>query len=153
MGKTYVEDAFKFARKADPEAQLFYNDYNIVSTNKGKRDAIYDMAKDFKNRGVPIDGIGMQMHVGLDISTDLVDEAIKKFGSLGLKVHITELDVKCPNCHSGNTSELNKQADVYRNVVQACLQNKGVCEAVLTWGFSDRYTWLGSDKYPLPFDY
>jgi len=48
---------------------------------------------------------------------------------------------------------LKKQADVYRNVVQACLQNKGVCEAVLTWGFSDRYTWLGSDKYPLPFDY
>jgi len=45
--KTYVEDAFKFARKADPEAQLFYNDYNIVSSNKGKRDAIYDMAKDF----------------------------------------------------------------------------------------------------------
>jgi endo-1,4-beta-xylanase len=95
------------------------------------------------------------MHVSVDgnITTQLVSDAIKKFGSLGLKVHITELDVSCPNCQQGNTSELNKQADVYRNVVQACLDNHGVCEAILTWGYTDRFTWLGSDKYPLPFDY
>jgi len=112
------------------------------------------MAKDFKNRGIPIDGIGMQMHVKVDddISVELVDEAIKKFGSLGLKVHITELDVKCPKCIPGNDAELQKQADIYRNVVQACLQNKGVCEAVLTWGFTDRFTWIGSGNYPLPLD-
>lgn len=57
--KTYVEDAFKYAREADPEAQLFYNDFGVVDWNKGKRNAIYDMLKDFKNRGIPVDGIGL----------------------------------------------------------------------------------------------
>lgn len=95
------------------------------------------------------------MHVKVDgnITVELVSDAIKMFGSLGLKVHITELDVSCPKCSQGNSDALKEQAQVYSNVVQACLDNKGVCTALLTWGFTDRYTWLGSDKYPLPFDY
>jgi endo-1,4-beta-xylanase len=56
---TYVDDAFKFARAADPEAQLFYNDFGVVDWNKGKRDAIYDMIKGMQNRGIPIDGVGL----------------------------------------------------------------------------------------------
>jgi endo-1,4-beta-xylanase len=96
----YVDLAFTYARKANPHAKLFYNDYNVVSSNAGKMNGIYDMAKSMIDRKIPIDGIGLQMHVKVDDapSAALVSETIRKFGSLGLKVHITELDVVCPKC-------------------------------------------------------
>jgi len=152
--KTYVEDAFKAAHAADPGAKLFYNDYMLVDKQTAKREAVADMIKDFKRRGIPIHGVGMQMHIKVDqgITEDMVDSSIKLFGSVGVKVHITELDVACPKCSSSNKEENQKQADVYRNVLKACLKNHGVCEALLTWGFTDAYTWLGSNNYPLPFD-
>lgn len=96
----YVDLAFTYARKADPEALLFYNDYNVVSTDVGKANAIYDMAKSMIDRKIPIDGIGLQMHVKVEdkLSWDTVSKTIAKFGTLGLKVHITELDVTCSKC-------------------------------------------------------
>ena len=99
----YVERAFKYARQADPDALLFYNDYNIVWDGK-KTDHIVDMIKDFQEKKVPIDGIGMQFHVDADANLDRqkIASVIKRFGDLGLQVHITELDAKCSKCTSGD---------------------------------------------------
>jgi endo-1,4-beta-xylanase len=168
-GAAYIEQAFRWARAADPQALLFYNEAEGEKLNP-KSDAIYVMLKDFKRRGVPIDGIGLQMHIS---STDFDEAAlannIARLAGLGLQVHITELDVALPLISAGNDStgndsagsraredDLQRQADVYRGVVRACLRSPG-CTAIQTWGFTDKYSWIGSHSHhtmgaALPFD-
>ena len=95
-GFAYVEQAFRWAHDADPKALLFYNDNRGEGLNR-KSDAIYAMVKDFKNRGVPIDGVGLQMHISsLDYDLKPVAANIERLTKLGLQVHITELDVSLP---------------------------------------------------------
>ena len=95
----------------------------------------------------------MQAHVGIHDPANSrrnVAKRIKKFGDLSLKVHITELDVKVDN---SSDWDYKKQAEVYRDFLAACfVDNPGVCTAFLTWGVSDKHTWLGTAKHPLPFD-
>jgi endo-1,4-beta-xylanase len=171
-GPAYIEQAFRWAREADPQALLFYNENGGEGLNR-KSDAIYAMVKDFKLRGVPIDGVGLQMHVA---EPDLVhpehDTAalaanIARLTALGLQVHITELDVSLPLDSGGpvtnnvrnnkaRADDLRRQAEVYRGVVRACLQSPG-CTAIQTWGFTDKYSWIGSHSHgtrgaALPFD-
>jgi endo-1,4-beta-xylanase len=118
------------------------------------------MVKDFKRRGVPIDGVGLQMHVErLDFDTAPVAANIARLTALGLQVHITELDVSLPLDPTGLAAreDLVRQADVYRGVVRACIRNPG-CTAIQTWGFSDKYSWIGSHTHgargaALPFDH
>jgi endo-1,4-beta-xylanase len=160
QGTAYVEQAFRWARAADPNALLFYNDYDAEGLN-AKSDAVYAMVKDFKRRGVPIDGVGLQMHI-FNLSTkDIKDlEAnIARLTALGLQVHITEMDVGVPLTKAGQIREqadLQRQADVYRFVAAACLKQPG-CTAIQTWGFTDKYTWVpgytkGAKGAPLPLD-
>ena len=157
-GSAYVEQAFRWAREADPHALLFYNDAEGEGMNR-KSDAIYAMVKDFKQRGVPIDGIGLQLHIGqLDFDTTAVGANIARLTALGLQVHITELDVSLPVDSAGYASmeDLRRQADVYAAVARGCLQNRG-CTAIQTWGFTDKYSWIGSHSHglrgaALPFD-
>jgi endo-1,4-beta-xylanase len=108
------------------------------------------MVKDFRRRGVPIDGVGMQMHVPtlegniktliLDITTN-----IARLTALGVQVHITELDVSLPLDPEGGVrgDDFERQAVIYRGIVRACLNNAG-CTAIQTWGFTDQYSWIGS---------
>ncbi len=154
----YVEQAFRWAHEADPKALLFYNENGGEGLNR-KSDAIYAMVKDFKARGVPVDGVGLQMHISrLDYDTNAVARNIARLTALGLQVHITELDVSLPvDASEMPTSEdLQKQAAVYRGVVHACLENPG-CTAIQTWGFTDKWSWIGSHTHhtrgaALPFD-
>jgi endo-1,4-beta-xylanase len=156
--EAYVEQAFRWAREADPNALLFYNDNGGEGLGR-KSDAIYAMAKKFKQRGVPIDGVGLQMHISeLDFDTAAVAQNIARLTALGLQVHITELDVSLPIDSAGKArgEDLQRQADVYRGVVRACLENPG-CTAIQTWGFTDKYSWIGSHSHgtqgaALPFD-
>jgi endo-1,4-beta-xylanase len=157
-GTAYVEQAFRWAHDADPEALLFYNDNGGEGLNR-KSDAVCAMVKDFKRRGVPIDGVGLQMHISqLDFDTAAVAAKIARLTALGLQVHITEQDVSLPLDSAGlaRPDELRRQAEVYRGVVRACLQNPG-CTAIQTWGFTDKYSWIGSHSHgkrgaALPFD-
>jgi endo-1,4-beta-xylanase len=157
QGTAYIEQAFRWAREADPHALLFYNEAEGEGLNR-KSDAIYEMVKDFKKRRVPIDGVGLQMHISrLDFDSQAVAANIARLTGLGLQVHITELDVSLPVI-SGQTSseDLQRQAEIYRNVAWACLQNRG-CTAIQTWGFTDKYSWIGSHSHgsrgaALPFD-
>jgi len=158
-GTAYIEQAFRWARAADPQALLFYNEAEGEKLNR-KSDAIYAMMKDFKHRGVPIDGVGLQMHIfHLDLDAESLAANIARLTALGLQVHITELDVSLPLDPSTNLAskeDLLRQAEIYRGVVQACLQSPG-CTAIQTWGFTDKYSWIGSHSHgtqgaALPFD-
>ena len=161
-GTAYIEQAFRWAHKADPQALLFYNEAEGEGLNR-KSDAIYAMVRDFKRRDVPIDGVGVQMHILLpeaDISAIAADIAsnIARLTALGLQVHITELDVSLPVDSNGQPRayNLSRQADVYRGIVRACLSSPG-CTAIQTWGFTDKYSWIGSHSHgtrgqALPFD-
>jgi endo-1,4-beta-xylanase len=156
----YIEQAFRWAHEADPKALLFYNDYDAEGLN-AKSDAIYEMVKDFKKRGVPIDGVGIQAHV-YDLSAkDLrsLSQNMARLVKLGVQVHITEMDVGLPINADGrlkNPSDLTRQAEIYDLVAQACMKQPG-CTVFQTWGFTDKYSWIpgytkGAKGRPLLFD-
>jgi endo-1,4-beta-xylanase len=175
QGTAYIEQAFRWAREAAPRALLFYNDYGAEGLNS-KSDAIYAMVKDFKRRGVPIDGVGLQMHVSFSDAARLssLDANINRLAVLGLQVHITEMDVGLPlrSAEKSSGPSLNpapansasvldgaafrQQADLYGFVAGVCARNPG-CTAFQTWGFTDRYSWIpafshGQRGAALPFD-
>ena len=144
-GGSYIEDSFRWAHAADPEALLFYNDAGAEAMNS-KSDAIYAMVQDFRRRGVPIDGVGFQMHIdNLHPDVASISENIARFTALGVQVHVTELDVALPVGADGNArpADLQLQADVYRKIASACLAHAR-CTAIQTWGFTDKYSWIGS---------
>jgi endo-1,4-beta-xylanase len=110
-----------------------------------KSDRIYAMVRDFKDRGVPIAGVGFQMHLGLHPEVTSIAENIGRFTALGIQVHITEMDVALPIDADGNATgtDLQRQAEIYRQIAAACLSHPG-CTAIQTWGFTDKYSWIGS---------
>jgi len=149
QGPAYIEQAFRWAREADPQALLFYNEGGGAETLTRKSDTMYAMLRDFKQRGVPIDGVGLQMHIShLEADSAAVAANIARLAALGLQVHITELDVSLPVDANGvaRREDLLRQAEIYRAIVRACLQNHG-CTAIQTWGFTDKYSWIGSHSH------
>lgn len=140
----YIARAFHWAHEADPGALLFYNDAEAETINH-KSNVIYAMVKDFKRRGVPIDGVGLQMHIfNLNTNVQSISANIARFTKLGVQVHITEMDVALPIDSSGtllHPEERARQAELYRQVAQVCLQHPG-CTAFQTWGFTDKYSWV-----------
>jgi endo-1,4-beta-xylanase len=142
-GTGYIEQAFRWAHETDPDALLFYNDYSAEGLNS-KANAIYAMVQDFKARGVPIHGVGLQMHWTTS-TTPLshIEANIKRITDLGLQVHITELDVRLKLDSYGNPSaaDLQTQAQVYRNMASACMKFP-LCTSIQTWGFTDRHSWI-----------
>jgi len=157
-GSSYIERCFRWAHEADPQALLFYNEAGAEVVNP-KSDAIYAMVRDFRQRGVPIDGVGFQMHIEkLRADVASISANIKRFTALGVQVHITEMDVALPVDPNGNPrpEDLQMQADIYREVAAAFLSHPG-CTAIQTWGFTDKYSWIGSHSKKtqgaaLPFD-
>lgn len=144
-GTAYIAQAFRWAHEADPDALLFYNEAEAEEFNP-KSDAIYAMVKDFRQRGVPIDGIGFQMHIfNLTPNFSSIAANFARFGKLGIQIHITEMDVALPVSRDGtvmNATDLDRQAEIYREIVKICLQTPG-CTAIQTWGITDKYSWLG----------
>lgn len=145
QGSAYIAQCFRWAHQADPDALLFYNEAEAEELNS-KSDAIYAMAQRFLHDGVPINGIGLQMHVS-NLHPDIlsISANIARFTALGLQVHITEMDVSLPVDSAGNASlaDLASQAEIYRQIASACLSHPG-CTAIQTWGFTDKYSWIGS---------
>ena len=159
---SYMERCFRWAHEADPQALLFYNEAEAETMNP-KSDAIYAMVRDFRQRGVPIDGVGFEMHIAhLHADVASISANIKRFTALGVQVHITEMDVALPVDAEGNAraEDLQLQADIYREIAIACLSHRlsySGCTAIQTWGFTDKYSWIGShskktEGAALPFD-
>ena len=142
-GTGFIEQAFRWARGADPNALLFYNDYHIEGGG-AKFQAVLDMAKDFVARGVPLNGIGLQMHLTNNgfPSADALTQVIRQITALGLQVHITEMDVRLKvDGGAPSATDLQLQAQAFQRVLTVCLQNPG-CTALQTWGFTDKYSWI-----------
>ncbi len=142
-GTAYIEQAFRWAHEADPDALLFYNDYNIEAPG-GKFSAVLNMVRGLVARGVPIHGVGFQMHLttsGYPNSAGL-RENFQAIAALGLQIHITEMDVRLP-VTNGVATEANLaiQAATYSRIVTICLQTPA-CTALQTWGFTDKYSWV-----------
>jgi endo-1,4-beta-xylanase len=146
LGSGYLDMAFQLAHAADPNAKLFYNDYGGEGAG-AKSDAIYALVQGMISRGVPINGVGLEMHLTLsgppsesDISANMA-----RLGALGLEVHVSEMDVRIPVDGSGNATAANlaAQATLYQNVFAACQANSN-CTAFLTWGVTDLHSWIPS---------
>jgi len=132
-GNDWIEAAFRAARTADPDAKLCYNDYNTDGINP-KSTGIYNMVRDFRTRGVPIDCVGFQSHLGTSIPGDY-QANLQRFADLGVDVQITELDV----------SQGGNQASIYATVTRACLAVSR-CTGITVWGVRDCDSWRGSDN-------
>jgi endo-1,4-beta-xylanase len=156
IGPEYVDMAFLWAHEADPDALLFYNDYAGEGLGP-KSDAIYALVQGLVQRGVPIDGVGLQMHVSLRWPPDpeAVAANMARLGALGLAVHVTEMDVRIQDGVGTAEQRLAAQAHVYRVMMGVCLESSA-CKAFVTWGFTDRHSWIpqftGHPDAPLLFD-
>ncbi len=152
IGADWIEQAFQIARSVDPGARLFYNEVRADVPNP-KYEAMLNMARDFKARGVPLDGVGMQYHLSENHPTQAqLEEGIRRLGELGLDVHISELDVPIWYLGAPTIPErLALQPEIYRRVAAAC-QAQPACFRITTWGFTDRLTYRCCNAKPLPFD-
>jgi endo-1,4-beta-xylanase len=155
IGPDYIAQAFRWAHEADPQAHLFYNDYSADGLGT-KSDAVYQMVKGLVQSDVPIYGVGLQMHVSISHSPSEQDVLanMRRLAALGLKVHITEMDVSLTNNYEPFVSpvtihatpdQLARQAQIYHAILNACLVTKA-CEAFVMWGFVDRYSWLNGNS-------
>ncbi|WP_246021205.1 endo-1,4-beta-xylanase [Paenibacillus lentus] len=164
VGPDFIARTFEYAHEADPNALLFYNDYN--ESHPGKRDKIYTLVKLLLEQGVPIHGIGLQAHWNLfDPSLDDIRAAIEKYASLGLQLQLTELDVsmfrfddKRTDLADPTEEMLEQQAERYGAIFKLLQEYRGVISSVTFWGAADDYTWLddfpvrGRKNWPFLFD-
>ena len=180
IGPDYIEKAFEYAHKADPKAQLYYNDYSLE--NEVKRKGALELVRKLKAKHVPITGVGLQDHVSLDWpTTEQLNTTIDDFGKLGMKVMITELDVDVlpwptpqqtadVSLRVASNPQLNPYRDGLPDAVQQQLANRyadlfrayashcGVVTRVTFWGVNDGDSWKngwpvrGRTNYPLLFD-
>ncbi|MEE2040693.1 endo-1,4-beta-xylanase [Nocardiopsis sp. CT-R113] len=138
LGEDFVAESLRMARAADPAAELYINDYSIDGVN-AKSDAYYDLVVDLLDQGVPLDGIGFQSHLIVGQVPASMRQNIERFTDLGLKVRITELDIRMNV--PASQADLERQADDYREVVTTCLEVDG-CAGVTVWGVTDAYSWV-----------
>jgi len=140
FGPDYVKMAFHWAHEADPEAKLLYNDFSADGLNR-KSNAIHRLLEDLVQQGVPVHGVGLQMHVTQRDPPDRhrVAANIRRFADLGLEVHITEMDVRLEEPVS--EADLEDQARIYRGILEVCVEAEH-CDVFVVWGVTDRYSWL-----------
>lgn len=155
-GMAYIDEAFLAAKKADPKSKLILNDFGNEAINDISN-AMYDYVKNAKQRGIPIDGIGMQMHIdGTHPPTkDEVKSNIQRFGELGVDTYITEFDVNMNDVKASDDSKKAIQGNIYYEMARACIESK-YCRSFALLGITDKETWynyMGLNKaMPLPFD-
>jgi endo-1,4-beta-xylanase len=180
LGKDFIRLAFEYAAEADPDAQLYYNDYNMNLPKKC--DAVVELVKELKAAGIRIDAVGMQGHMGMEgPSVEEFETSINKLAGVGVKVMVTEWDISIlpsPYHHTGanlaDRFRYSEEMDPYRQGVPAevqaewdarvlemfdlFLKHSDVIDRVTVWGLSDGMSWKndfpmrGRCDYPLLFD-
>eukprot|EP00590_Aulacoseira_subarctica_P002012 CAMPEP_0172433592 /NCGR_PEP_ID=MMETSP1064-20121228/68901_1 /TAXON_ID=202472 /ORGANISM="Aulacoseira subarctica , Strain CCAP 1002/5" /LENGTH=822 /DNA_ID=CAMNT_0013181615 /DNA_START=43 /DNA_END=2511 /DNA_ORIENTATION=- len=171
LGPSYIDDAFRWAHDADPKAFLIYNDNKVEGcgllpeVRSLKADAFYNLLKGMKERGIPVHGAGMQAHfnaagTGLSLppTPRSVKAQIRRLGNLGLRVNLSEMDVRVGNISSKELQQ-TAQRQIYHDIIAAALTEPAF-EGVYFWGVSDRHTWVsdfyanesGDKPTPLLFD-
>jgi endo-1,4-beta-xylanase len=180
IGEDYIAKAFEFAHEADPKAELYYNDYALE--NEAKRNGAIELLRKLRAQGVPVIGVGLQGHYGIDWpSVDQVDATVAAFAQLGVKVMITELDIDVlPSSWQYHGADISRNAELrpklnpyttglpdsvqqtlakrYADLFGVFLKHRGVLTRVTFWGVTDASSWLnwwpvpGRTNYPLLFD-
>ncbi|MCK5134192.1 MAG: endo-1,4-beta-xylanase [Bacteroidales bacterium] len=180
IGEDYIQLAFEFARKADPDAYLNYNDYSLARPEK--RDGVIKLVKSLQEKGIQVDGIGMQGHYDLEgPDIEAIEASIVAFSKLGVRVNITELDISVLPSPWGRIGadisiskklreELNPYTEMLPDSIQLELANRykelfnvfvkhsDKIDRVTFWGVTDKTSWKnnfpmrGRTDYPLLFD-
>lgn len=179
MGDDFLVNAFNLAHEVDPKAHLLYNDYN--NERPEKRHATVDMIKRLQQRGTPIHGLGMQAHINVDTNMQEFEDSILAYSALGLKIHLTELDIDVlPSVWNLPVAEIStrfdytperdpytkglpknietKLAKAYESLFKILIKHRDKVDRVTFWGVSDDASWLndfpikGRTNYPLLFD-
>ncbi|HEY3088269.1 MAG TPA: endo-1,4-beta-xylanase [Jatrophihabitantaceae bacterium] len=152
LGEDIIADAFRWAHQADPNALLFYNDFNISGQDgtNAKSDAVYNWVKTLRAQGVPIDGVGEQGHLDTQYgwNATLFRQDLQRYAGLGVKVAVTEADVRTfvdSAATQNPTSNLATFAQPYeyKQMLQACMAVPQ-CISFTVWGFGDAYSWVPS---------
>jgi len=180
IGPEYVKLAFQFAREADPDAELYYNDYSMALP--GRREGVVKMVKDLQKEGIKVDGIGMQGHCSMDFpKIEEFEKSILAFAALGAQVHITEMDISAlPSPKNQQGADVDSRVDFkkelnpyteglpaevekahakrYNDFFDLFLKHQDKIARVTMWGISDKQSWKnnfpvpGRTDYPLLFD-
>lgn len=164
VGNDFIAKAFHFAHEADPNALLFYNDYN--ESTPEKRDKIVRLIKELKADGVPIHGMGLQAHWNLTgPSLDNIKAAIEAYAALDVVLNVTELDISMFQHEDERTDllaptaeMLEQQAERYDQIFKLFREYKQHINSVTFWGAAEDYTWLdnfpvvGRKNWPFVFD-
>jgi endo-1,4-beta-xylanase len=180
IGEDYIEKAFEYAHAADPQAELYYNEH--TAWRPAKRDGVVRLVRGLLAKGIPVKAIGMQGHYGIDYPiTELIDAAFAAYGSLGVKVNISELDVDMLTNPTGRQGsdigdplgrvegynpwptglpivEDHRLAKRYAEIFRVFRAHHELIDRVTFWGVGDRDSWLngwpipGRANYPLLFD-
>ncbi|TYP76828.1 endo-1,4-beta-xylanase [Paenibacillus methanolicus] len=160
-GEEFIEKAFVYAHEADPDAKLFINDYNTNMPEK--RQNLYDLIKRLKTKGIPVDGVGHQTHIGIEYPTvQEIDDQFQAFRDLGIEQQVTELDMSVytndADAYETFPLELQlKQAKRYKEIFDVFKKHADQLTAVIFWGKDDLNTWLRTfpvtrNNWPLLFD-
>ncbi|QNF34387.1 endo-1,4-beta-xylanase [Adhaeribacter swui] len=180
IGEDFAQKAFEFAHKADPKAELYYNDYSLYRPDK--REGTIKLVKNLQAKGIKVKAIGMQGHYGLTVPTiEQIEASIVAFSKLGVEVNFTELDIDVlpnPSRRQGadiaETFESDQKFNVYTNGLPDSVQQKltqryadlfalfqkhrDKIGRITFWGVTDANSWLnnwpirGRTSYPLLFD-
>jgi len=168
IGPEFIKLAFQFAHEADPDAELYYNDYSMAIP--AKREGVVKMVKDLQKDGIRIDGIGMQGHVSMDFPTiEEFEKSIVAFAGLGVQVHITEMDISAlPSPKNQQGADVDSRVDYkeslnpytnglpeevekahaqrFQDFFDLFVKHQDQIKRVTLWGVNDGQTW----KYNLP---
>ncbi len=148
IGDDYIDSAFVYAHRADPDAILYLNDYGVELQGKAKSVAFYNLALSLKQKNIPIHGVGLQCHFSIgDVDSVKLDNTIKRLEEAGLKCIITELDMGIPSTSEQNLLE---QARNYR-VITDIMLNHDNCPSMVIWGTKDNESWRSASS-PLLYD-
>ncbi|NLP17400.1 MAG: endo-1,4-beta-xylanase [Clostridiales bacterium] len=152
IGEDFMDYAFNYAREVLPDTDLYYNDYN--ESEYPKRDKIYKAIKDMLDRGVPVDGVGLQCHWNIcSPSMDDFKQAMEQYAKLGIKIQVTEMDLSVFDFKDETRLDkpgidlLKKQAAIYKEGFKILREYKDIVDTVTLWGVADDATWL--DDFPV----
>jgi len=161
LGPEYIDKAFIWAKEAFPDANLVINDYNLEMI-PGKREGMYNLVKGMLERGVPVDTVGLQMHINQEYPpVSMIEETIEMFGKLGLNVIVTEMDISVYQDYKDGKEQFEEkkeltpelmeaQAERYKEIFEGFKRQAkaGYLKDVLLWGITDRFTW--KNHFPVP---
>ena len=143
IGDDYIDSAFAYARRADPDVLLYLNDYDVEQQGKAKAVAFANLVKHLQQRNTPIDGVGLQCHFSIgDVDSVKLARTFQVFGEKGLKCVITELDMGIPSLTEENLTE---QARLYRVITDVMLNNEN-CPYMVVWGLKDNDSWRSASS-------